>query len=275
MAREDYYSILGVDRQAPEREIKRAYYGLARDLHPDKAKTPEEGRINAEKLAVISKAYNTLKDPVKRTEYDSSNPRGAGAAQAPAAAPAPPAAPSAPRPAAPKIPGGAPPQTAAQGSQSTTGGSQKLSASDMAGAKIVMAQKAFVKGMEHFKTAEYKKALPFFEAAVTNDPESEPHYHMKLAICLMKSKGSFTRAEEAARRASEMDTYNIDFKLQLGEIYETVGSSSKALTVYEDVLKWEPDNTRAKGRISALKTAHAQANPSVLAKLLPSIFGKK
>jgi len=91
MAEQDYYSILGVDKQAPEREIKRAYYQLARDLHPDKAKSQEEARAHADQLAVISKAYNTLKDPRKRAEYDETLGKGktpsASASSSPACPP--------------------------------------------------------------------------------------------------------------------------------------------------------------------------------------------
>ena len=279
MAQEDYYSLLSVDREAPEREIKQAYYRLARELHPDKAKTPEEARTNNERLAVISKAYNTLKDPQKRTEYDASNKRaGSGSAPRPSPPLAPAAAPSTGGSTAP-APGGPPPTPAQK--QASTGAAvgaaagAKVSASDIASQKVLTAQKAFVKGMEFYKNQDFKKALPFFEAAVSNDPESEAHYHMKLAICLMRTKGSFSRAVEAAEKATQLDGYNVEFKMGLGEIYETVGASSKAVTVYEDVLKWEPENDRAKLRIRMLKSAESEKNPSMLAKIFPSLFNKK
>jgi len=129
--------------------------------------------------------------------------------------------------------------------------------------------------MEFWKASDHKKALPFFETAVKNDPESEAHYHVKLAICLMKTKGSFSRAVEAMERACAMDAYNVEFKFQLGELYETVGITSKAKKVYEDIIKWEPDNSRAKLKLQDMKNVDAMANPSFLAKLLPSVFGKK
>lgn len=276
MAREDYYSLLGVDKHAPEREIKRAYYNLARDLHPDRAKTPEEARANAEKLAVISKAYNTLKDPQKRTEYDSAaQPRAAGSSAAPdpaSGAPPPVAGPVASSPARSKSP--------AQPQQQQGGAAQppvqaKVSAGEIASARVLTAQKAFVKGMEYYKAAEFKKAIPFFDAAVANDPDGEPHYHMKLAVCLMRTKGGFTRAVEAAEKAVSMDAYNTEFKLGLGEIYETAGVASKAIAVYEDVLRWEPENQKAMNKLTAIKANESQRNPSGLAKYFPSIFGKK
>jgi curved DNA-binding protein CbpA len=270
MAKDDYYSILGVDRQAPDREIKRAYYALARDLHPDKAKDPEEARLNAERLATISKAYNTLKDPKKRAEYDAANK---GASSAPAAAPRPAVVPpaAAPAPVAPAA--GAPPPGAPRPDPQAN--AVKVSSNDLTQQRVLTAQKAFVKGMEYWKANDLKKALPFFEAAVSNDPDNEPHYHMKLALCLMRTKGSFSRAVAAAEKACSMDAYNMEFKLGLAEIYETVGVTSKAKDVYEDILRWEPDNERAKNRLKLLNTAAAQANPSLLAKVFPSLFGKK
>lgn len=270
MAREDYYSLLGIDKHAPEREIKRAYYNLARDLHPDKAKDPDEARANAERLAVISKAYNTLKDPAKRAEYDAS--AGGGSAPAAAAAPksAPPAAagstPPASRPAKPA------PKPAGPAAGSAA---PKVSANDIQSQRVLTAQKAFVKGMEFYKSGDFKQALPFFEAAVTNDPDGEAMYHMRLAQCLNKTKGSFSRAVEAAEKASSMDTYNMEAKLCLAEIYENVGVTSKAAAVYEDVLKWEPDNARAKLRLDIIRDEEKRKNPNMLAKIFPSFFGKK
>ena len=62
MAR-DYYGILGVDREATEQEIKKAYRKLARKYHPD-VNPSEEAQ---EKFAEISLAQEVLLDPQKRS----------------------------------------------------------------------------------------------------------------------------------------------------------------------------------------------------------------
>lgn len=65
MAR-DYYDILGVARNASRDDIKKAYYKLARQYHPDVNKTPDA----AEKFKEINEANEVLSDDQKRARYD-------------------------------------------------------------------------------------------------------------------------------------------------------------------------------------------------------------
>jgi molecular chaperone DnaJ len=67
MAKEDFYQILEVARNASEREIKKAYRRLAMKFHPDRnADNPEA----EEKFKVIQEAYAILSDEQKRAAYD-------------------------------------------------------------------------------------------------------------------------------------------------------------------------------------------------------------
>jgi len=65
----DYYSILGVDKNASEEEIKTAYRTLAKQFHPDINKDKDA----EEKFKDISNAYEMLTDPKKKQQYDSPN----------------------------------------------------------------------------------------------------------------------------------------------------------------------------------------------------------
>ncbi len=67
MAKEDYYEILGVSRDATESELKSAYRKLAHKYHPDKNPGDKEAE---EKFKKASVAYGVLSDAQKRAQYD-------------------------------------------------------------------------------------------------------------------------------------------------------------------------------------------------------------
>ncbi len=64
----DYYKILNVDKKATLAEIKKSYRKLARKYHPDL--NPGD-KVSEKKFKEITEAYEVLKDPKKRKQYDS------------------------------------------------------------------------------------------------------------------------------------------------------------------------------------------------------------
>ncbi|MBI4209130.1 MAG: molecular chaperone DnaJ [Deltaproteobacteria bacterium] len=67
MAAKDYYSILGLSREATEADIKKAYRRIAHECHPDK----NPGNTEAEeRFKLATEAYRVLSDSEKRTQYD-------------------------------------------------------------------------------------------------------------------------------------------------------------------------------------------------------------
>lgn len=72
MAEKSYYDILGVSKDASEKDIKKAYRKLVRQYHPDVSDLPNAD----EKIAELNNAYETLRDDEKRAQYDAmqSNP---------------------------------------------------------------------------------------------------------------------------------------------------------------------------------------------------------
>ena len=64
----DYYSILGVPKNASEKDLKTAYKKASMQHHPDRGG-------DGETFKQINEAYSTLKDPVKRQQYDNPQPQ--------------------------------------------------------------------------------------------------------------------------------------------------------------------------------------------------------
>lgn len=67
MAARDYYEVLGVEKNASEDDIKKAYRKLARKYHPDLNK---DDPTAADKFKEVNEAYQTLSDADKRSQYD-------------------------------------------------------------------------------------------------------------------------------------------------------------------------------------------------------------
>jgi curved DNA-binding protein len=62
----NYYEVLGVSKNATENELKKQYRALSYKYHPDRNPT------GSEHMQKVNEAYETLKDPMKRQEYDMS-----------------------------------------------------------------------------------------------------------------------------------------------------------------------------------------------------------
>ena len=74
----DFYKMLGVSEKADEKEIRKAYRKLARELHPDK----NPGNAEAEnKFKEIGEAFAVLSDKEQRERYDTIRKMAAGGAR--------------------------------------------------------------------------------------------------------------------------------------------------------------------------------------------------
>mgnify|MGYP000381480979 FL=1 len=66
-AKRDYYEILGIDKNADDNTIKKAYRKLAKKYHPDQ----NAGNAQAERqFKEVTEAYSVLSDPEKKKLYD-------------------------------------------------------------------------------------------------------------------------------------------------------------------------------------------------------------
>lgn len=75
LGRRDHYQLLGIPRTASADDVKSAYAALSREIHPDRFYKMELGKrrdMLDTVFARVSEAYETLRDPAKRAEYDRS-----------------------------------------------------------------------------------------------------------------------------------------------------------------------------------------------------------
>ncbi len=241
-----HYQVLGVQPDASEREIKRAYRRLARKLHPDKATDAEESQRLEIEFTQISTAYNILKDREKRKEYEARMSKDSAQSVATASSAT---------------------STAASSAGAKNG---PQPSAEHEGARQAIAKKSYARGLQCYKMEEYTKAVDYFEAAIKNN-DKEATYFSRLSLALMKSHRSFTWAREMAEKAIELDPYNAENRLILGEICEMAGIKSLAIQTYKELLRWDSENTRAMVRLADLERGQ---KTSFLQKIL-GIFRRK
>src|SRR5258705_9819676 len=67
VAKQDYYEVLGIKRNAKPEEIKKAYRRLARKYHPD---VNPGDKASEDRFKLTTEAHDVLSDPKKRKAYD-------------------------------------------------------------------------------------------------------------------------------------------------------------------------------------------------------------
>lgn len=66
----DLFEVLGVDEDATQDEVKRAFRALALQYHPDKVTESGDVKENEERFQEIQAAYDILRDEEKRKQYE-------------------------------------------------------------------------------------------------------------------------------------------------------------------------------------------------------------
>lgn len=236
LASATHYDLLGITMTASESEIKKAYYAMAKKYHPDRHHSPYLQEVHGllEELFVkITDSYQVLSAPLERRRYDSSlrteAPRGEGTAFTPRKTAPPPAEPAGPSP------------------------------------TERMAKERYREGKRYYDSMSYFDAIQCLREAVRLDPDKAV-YHKLLASALAKNPHWLKDAEEHLQKAVELDQFDVECYVSLGEIYEKSGMSTRSQKMYQTALKLDPGNEIAMEKLGGKKRSIGG---------LKSIFGKK
>jgi hypothetical protein len=223
----DHFEVLGVRPEAEAAEVRAAYARLARILHPDACRDPILADVNEQREAVfvrVREAYEALRDPKARSEYEAELRR-----RKPRAAP-PVSAPSGSGPDAP--PPDAPPE------------------------EVVAA------GEEFLRSGQYGEAIQQLEP-VLDRTEGALRIRARLALARasMKYPEWLRRAEahlqEVLREdpAQLQDPVRLAVYLLLGDIYKASALPVRAAAMYRKALTVQPGNRHAQRELAGLEGA--------------------
>lgn len=202
MNESDLYAVLGTAKGAGNDDIRRAYYGLAKQFHPDKF-TREDMKAKAEKVfAHITQAYSTLGTEEARKNYDE--------------------------------------DLAARSSSNQ----KTIEPADLA--KI-----NFKTGKENFSKGHFAEAVTFFRNACDQDPKRAEHWHY-LGMTQSKNPRWKKDAEESFLQALKIDPSDADIYAHLGALYARGHRESRARSMYEKALQWDPEQSLAREGLEAL-----------------------
>jgi curved DNA-binding protein CbpA len=205
---QNHYEALHVLRTSSREEIKKAYFMLAKEYHPDRHFESGMEEIKGELhtlFARITEAYDTLVTDRKRKDYDT-----------------------------------------------------RLSAGKEGKKEPVMVHTAhefFVRGEFALKQGDLRNASYFFEEAIQKMPEKTEKaiYYLRYGQTIARIPGKLREAEEVLKKAIALDSMGVEPYLELGTIYTKTGLRQKAIAVFSEVLKKDPNNSVAKAEIQKLQ----------------------
>jgi curved DNA-binding protein CbpA len=246
----NHFEALGVPRASSEKEVKAAYFSLARRFHPDTHSDPGLADLEDKIEAIfirVGEAYEVLRNRDKRMSYESSLPR---ARPAPGGTPAPASTPesAAPFEAAPE-PEAAPETDPLQLAARVSG--------------------AFRMAAKLYQDQKYFDAIRLLEGNL--DVAQGPMRHrirLLMAACKAKNPAWAKDAEEDILAVLKEDPKQVQAQLQLGLLYKEKNLKTRAASMFRKVLELDPDNEAARAELGpAVEEPSREAGGGLLKKL--------
>jgi len=217
LGEKDHFEVLGLARGASPREIKKAYFRLAKAYHPDRHYEPgmEAAHPMLETLFDrLTQAYQVLsQEPIRRGHDEAEAVRKH--------------APSTARPAETE-------EREQQAAEQCQRGEAALLAGNL------------------------KEAITCLELAVKQD-DTKARYHALLGQALAHVPNRREDAKGELRLAIELDPYNADYHIVLGLLYLQMEAIGMALVQFEEALRWDPANAKAKEQVEQIRDRYFPA----------------
>jgi len=214
----DHYQMLGLGDRAPADEIRKMYFGLARQLHPDRLTAlgiDDTSHIAHKVFAQLNTAFSILSDSRRRVEYDQLLGRGGEAAVR----------------------------------------NEQARAEELA-MRIMEAEEAYKRGEMALKRDDLGNAIAELEKAIALNPD-EPDFlaaHAWAMFCAAPDKNAVARHTRAAlQKAIERSPRAINPRFYLGRVERMLGRDKEALTLFRDVLLDKPHHFDAQSEVRAIE----------------------
>ncbi|MCX5747674.1 MAG: J domain-containing protein [Proteobacteria bacterium] len=222
--RADHFAMLGVPHEATSDEIRTAFFGLARQLHPDKLAAMgivDDARGAHRLFAQVNTAFAVLGDPARRYDYL---------------------------------------QILARGGEDAVRAEQaKAEALAM---RALDAEDAYRRGEMLLRRDQLGAAIGEFKRALELDPETADYQGMLAwaQFCASPDKMAASQATRAAlERAVQLAPKAPTSRFLLGRVERMLGRDQEAQRVFKEVLRVSPGHTEASSELRVIESRLAQA----------------
>ena len=261
----DHFEVMGLERTATDAEVREAYAGFARVLHPDACRHPALADLREKREAVfirLSEAYETLRNPESRAAYakafEPSKLRFSKPAAARPAAPAPPK----PAPAAPR-PGPPPAASAAAGSPMSTPKAAPATEAPHTFDVRLTPEHILATAEQLFHDQKYWDTIQQLEPMIPRaEGPTRDRATMLLAQVYMKNPQWKKRAEGVLQSLVHKSPRHVGAHLLLADLYRSNGLPTRAKSMYRKVLEIEPGHEEATRALAFLDPPDETAPPA-------------
>lgn len=222
----DHYALLGVATAASPDEIRKAYFNIARQLHPDRLAAlgiADDVHVAHKVFAQLNTAFSIVSDPKRRAEYDQLLNRGGDAALR----------------------------------------DEQARAEEIA-MRILESEEAYKKGEMALKRNDFVTAIAELRRAIELNPD-EPDFnalHAWAVFCAAPDKNTIVRQTRATlEKAIQRSPRAINPRFYLGRMLRMLGDDREALDMFREVLVDKPQHFEAQSEVRAIEARLSGPKP--------------